>query len=168
MVHMAQTYPDIGLIGCEPFVNGVAMLLGKIRKAGVQNLRVHPGDVRDLFDVLPDACVERCFLLYPDPWPKARHARNRIINPAFARLVDGSEFDEFKPGFGPGTLCLQAQIHGITVGLLANNGPIDPAGANKATHFIQACDQALTQGSKVISPDAASFSASSRVLASPS
>jgi geranyl-CoA carboxylase beta subunit len=61
-----------------------------------------------------------------------------------ARLVDGSEFDEFKPGFGPGTLCLQAQIQGITVGLLANNGPIDPAGANKATHFIQACDQAGT------------------------
>ncbi|SDO30048.1 geranyl-CoA carboxylase beta subunit [Lutimaribacter pacificus] len=61
-----------------------------------------------------------------------------------ARLVDGSAFDEFKPGFGPGTLCLQAQIHGITVGILANNAPIDPAGANKATHFIQACDQAGT------------------------
>ncbi|MGX9352532.1 acyl-CoA carboxylase subunit beta [Shimia sp. W99] len=61
-----------------------------------------------------------------------------------ARLVDGSEFDEFKPDFGAATLCLQAQVHGITVGILANNGPIDPAGANKATHFIQACDQAGT------------------------
>ncbi|MDQ2090580.1 acyl-CoA carboxylase subunit beta [Marimonas arenosa] len=60
------------------------------------------------------------------------------------RLVDGSEFDEFKPGFGAATLCLQAAIHGVTVGILANNGPIDPAGANKATHFIQACEQAGT------------------------
>ena len=59
-----------------------------------------------------------------------------------ARLVDGSAFEEFKPGFGPATLCLQASVHGMAVGLLANNGPIDPAGANKATHFIQACDQA--------------------------
>ena len=61
-----------------------------------------------------------------------------------ARLVDGSDFEEFKPDFGPATLCLQAAIHGVSVGLLANNGPIDPAGANKATHFIQACDQAGT------------------------
>ena len=61
-----------------------------------------------------------------------------------ARLVDGSEFDEFKPGFGAATLCLHARIHGHTVGILANNGPIDPAGANKATHFIQACDQSGT------------------------
>lgn len=61
-----------------------------------------------------------------------------------ARLVDGSDFDEFKPDFGPATLCLQARVHGVTVGILANNGPIDPAGANKATHFIQACDQAGT------------------------
>lgn len=61
-----------------------------------------------------------------------------------ARIVDDSAFLEFKPDFGPGTLCLQARIHGIAVGILANNGPIDPAGANKATHFVQACDQAGT------------------------
>ncbi len=60
------------------------------------------------------------------------------------RLVDGSDFDEFKPDFGPATLCLQAAVHGRSVGILANNGPIDPAGANKATHFIQACEQAGT------------------------
>ena len=60
------------------------------------------------------------------------------------RLVDGSDFDEFKPDFGPATLCLQASVHGHAVGVLANNGPIDPAGANKATHFIQACEQAGT------------------------
>ncbi len=60
------------------------------------------------------------------------------------RLVDGSDFDEFKPNFGAATLCLQASVHGHAIGILANNGPIDPAGANKATHFIQACEQAGT------------------------
>jgi len=81
LVHMAETYPDAGLIGCEPFINGVAMLLGKIRKADVDNLRVHPGDVRDLFDVLPDACLSKVFLNYPDPWPKKRHHRRRFVTP---------------------------------------------------------------------------------------
>lgn len=81
MVHQAQANPQVGLIGAEPYINGVAMLLGKIRRAGVQNLRVHPGDVRDLFDVLPHASIDRAFLLYPDPWPKARHHRRRFVTP---------------------------------------------------------------------------------------
>lgn len=97
LVHMAARYPDMGIIGCEPFVNGVAMLLGKIRAAGVDNLRIHPGDVRDLFDVLPDASVAKCFLNYPDPWPKARHHRRRFVTPeylgALARVMKpGAEF----------------------------------------------------------------------------
>lgn len=83
MVHQAAQNPDVGIIGCEPFVNGVAMLLGKIRKAGVENLAVHPGDVRELFDVLPDGSIDRAFLLYPDPWPKKRHHRRRFVNPEF-------------------------------------------------------------------------------------
>ncbi len=81
LVHMAGRYPDIGLIGCEPYINGVAMLLGKIRKANVDNLRVHPGDVRDLFDVLPDRSLAKVFLNYPDPWPKKRHHRRRFVTP---------------------------------------------------------------------------------------
>ncbi len=81
MVHQAALHPEVGILGCEPFINGVAMLLGKIRKAEVSNLRVHPGDVRDLFDVLPDASVARCFLLYPDPWPKKKHHRRRFVTP---------------------------------------------------------------------------------------
>ncbi|MBK4217316.1 tRNA (guanosine(46)-N7)-methyltransferase TrmB [Paracoccus caeni] len=81
MVHMAATYPQVGVIGCEPFINGVAMLLGKIRAAGVENVSVHPGDARDLMDVLPDASIERAFLMYPDPWPKARHHRRRFVTP---------------------------------------------------------------------------------------
>ncbi|SFA86865.1 tRNA (guanine-N(7)-)-methyltransferase [Poseidonocella pacifica] len=79
LVHQAEQNPEVGIIGCEPYINGVAMLLGKIRQAAVDNLRVHPGDVRDLFDVLPDASIERAFLLYPDPWPKKRHHRRRFV-----------------------------------------------------------------------------------------
>jgi tRNA (guanine-N7-)-methyltransferase len=79
MVHMAATYPDIGFIGCEPYMNGVAMLLGKIRKAGVTNLAVHPGDVRHMFDVLPEGSISKVFLNYPDPWPKTRHHRRRFV-----------------------------------------------------------------------------------------
>ncbi|HBQ35635.1 MAG TPA: tRNA (guanosine(46)-N7)-methyltransferase TrmB [Rhodobacteraceae bacterium] len=81
MVHQAAQNPDVGIIGCEPYINGVAMLLGKIREAGVKNVAVHPGDVRDMFDVLPDALIERVFLLYPDPWPKSRHHRRRFVTP---------------------------------------------------------------------------------------
>lgn len=97
MVHMAARYPDIGLIGCEPFVNGVAMLLGKIRQAGVENLAVYPGDVRDLFDVLPDGSISKAFLNYPDPWPKKRHHRRRFVTQShlvpLARVMrPGAEF----------------------------------------------------------------------------
>lgn len=81
LVHQAARNPDVGIIGAEPYINGVAMLLGKIRRAGVDNLAVHPGDARDLMDVLPDASIDRAFLLYPDPWPKARHHRRRFVTP---------------------------------------------------------------------------------------
>lgn len=81
MVHQASNNLEVGLIGAEPYINGVAMLLGKIRRAGVDNLAVHPGDVRDLFDVLPENTIDRAFLLYPDPWPKARHHRRRFVTP---------------------------------------------------------------------------------------
>lgn len=97
MVAMAARYPEIGIIGCEPFINGVAMLLGKIRAAGVTNVSVHPGDARDLMDVLPDGCIDRAFLNYPDPWPKKRHHRRRFVTPEhlvpLARVMrQGAEF----------------------------------------------------------------------------
>jgi tRNA (guanine-N7-)-methyltransferase len=81
LVAMAQRYPQVRLIGCEPFVNGVAMALGRLRQAPAPNVAIHPGDARDLLDVLPAACLERVFLLYPDPWPKARHRRRRFVTP---------------------------------------------------------------------------------------
>lgn len=81
MVHQAAQNPDVGIIGCEPYINGVAMLLGKIREAGVTNVKVHPGDARDMMDVLPEGSIDRAFLLYPDPWPKKRHHRRRFVTP---------------------------------------------------------------------------------------
>ena len=97
LVHQALANPDVTFIGCEPYLNGVAMLLGKIRREGVQNVWVHPGDARDLFDVLPEASVSKAFLLYPDPWPKARHHRRRFVTPEHLAplsgvMAPGSEF----------------------------------------------------------------------------
>ncbi len=80
-MHQAAAHPEVGLIGCEPFVNGVAMALVRIAEAGVENVRLHPGDARDLIEVLPDRVLDRVFLLYPDPWPKARHHRRRFASP---------------------------------------------------------------------------------------
>jgi geranyl-CoA carboxylase beta subunit len=67
----------------------------------------------------------------------AHHREPVDMREVMARIVDGSELLEFKPLFGAATLCVQARIHGHAVGLISNNGPIDVAGANKATHFIQ-------------------------------
>ena len=97
MVHQAASNPDVGIIGCEPYINGVAMLLGKIRKAGCENVAVHPGDVRDMFDVLPEHSIDKAFLLYPDPWPKKRHHRRRFVTqeyqqPFHTALKPGAEF----------------------------------------------------------------------------
>ncbi|SFQ34629.1 tRNA (guanine-N7-)-methyltransferase [Roseivivax halotolerans] len=81
LVHQALENPEAGIIGCEPYINGVAMLLGKLRDNPAGNVRIHPGDVRDLFDVLPEASLDKAFLLYPDPWPKKKHHRRRFVTP---------------------------------------------------------------------------------------
>lgn len=71
--------PDVGLIGGEVFLNGIASLLGQIEDAGLDNVRIFPEDVRLLLPALPEACFERAFVLFPDPWPKKRHADRRFI-----------------------------------------------------------------------------------------
>lgn len=89
LAHVAAANPAIGLIGCEPFVNGVAMALGRLSEAGAGNVRLHPGDARDLIELLPPACLGRVFLLYPDPWPKARHHRRRFASAENLALLAG-------------------------------------------------------------------------------
>lgn len=92
----AEANPDVGLIGCEPFVNGVASLLQHLEARGLGNVRVVPDDARPVLDALPDASVGRVFVLFPDPWPKLRHAFRRFIGPdnlpRLARVLkDGAE-----------------------------------------------------------------------------
>ena len=81
MAALAARHPEVGLLGAEPYVNGVAALLGKLQALPAENVRIHAGDARDLLDVLPPASLARAYLLYPDPWPKARHHRRRFVTP---------------------------------------------------------------------------------------
>ena len=82
MLSQAQANPDVGIIGAEPFINGVAKLLSAIERAGVTNVSVTDADARDIMDVLPQSSIAKAFLLYPDPWPKTRHHKRRFMNPA--------------------------------------------------------------------------------------
>jgi tRNA (guanine-N7-)-methyltransferase len=77
----AQRKPSTGFIGCEPFVNGIASLLDHLEREAINNVRVFPNDARLLLDALPEASVERCYVLFADPWPKAKHAERRFIGP---------------------------------------------------------------------------------------
>jgi tRNA (guanine-N7-)-methyltransferase len=79
----AAANPDTLLLGAEPFLNGVASALRHIDEAGLGNVRLHAGDARDLLAALPDGALARVFILFPDPWPKARHHKRRLIQPAF-------------------------------------------------------------------------------------
>ena len=92
----ARERPEIDFIGCEPFINGIARLLTDIDQAGLGNIRLFRDDARLLLAALPEASIERAFVLFPDPWPKTRHHKRRIIAPTtlplLARvLADGAE-----------------------------------------------------------------------------
>lgn len=80
LAKVAESHPSIGFIGCEPFVNGIASLLSHVTQAKLDNIRVFPGDARDLLETLGDRSIGRVFLLYPDPWPKKRHHKRRFIS----------------------------------------------------------------------------------------
>jgi tRNA (guanine-N7-)-methyltransferase len=93
----AALNPSHGLIGCEPFLNGVVGALQHIRDDGLSNVRLHMGDALDVLARLPDESLERVYLLHPDPWPKARHAKRRFMNLGpldliAAKLKPGGEF----------------------------------------------------------------------------
>jgi len=79
MAAQAAKRPDVLIVGAEPFQNGVASALRHIDEAGLDNVRVHDGDVRELLGRMPDASLTRVFILFPDPWPKARHHKRRIV-----------------------------------------------------------------------------------------
>ena len=91
LVAQAAAHPQVGLIGCEPYVSGVARALSAIERQGLGNVRLFMDDARLLMQALPDGCLGRIFVLFPDPWPKTRHHKRRIVNPStaaeFARLL---------------------------------------------------------------------------------
>lgn len=91
LAEQAGRHPDVRLIGAEPFLNGVASALRHIDERGLANVRLHQGDAREVLDALPDASLARIFILFPDPWPKARHHKRRLVQPetvaALARVL---------------------------------------------------------------------------------
>jgi tRNA (guanine-N7-)-methyltransferase len=78
----AARHPEIGFIGAEPFVNGVVKLLRAIDDQALANVRIRDEDVTALLAALPDACLDRVYLLYPDPWPKRRQRKRRFVSDA--------------------------------------------------------------------------------------
>ena len=87
-------HPEAGYIACEVFENGICSLLSKLVPDGEEataplpgNLRLWPDDARTLLRLLPDECVDRLFLLFPDPWPKARHVKRRFVHPGLLPLL---------------------------------------------------------------------------------
>jgi tRNA (guanine-N7-)-methyltransferase len=91
LAHQAAANPDVSLIGAEPFVNGVVSALRHLEERKIVNARLYRGDARDLFGAIPDGALENIFVLHPDPWPKARHHKRRLIQKPFldeaARLL---------------------------------------------------------------------------------
>ncbi len=75
----ASRHRDVGIVGCEAFISGIAGLLVRIRDDGLGNVRIFEDDARLLLARLPDASLGRIFLLFPDPWPKRRHAARRFV-----------------------------------------------------------------------------------------
>ena len=93
----AAARAEVGFIGCEPFLNGVVAALTHLRDGGQRNVRLHMGDALEVIERLPAASLSRVYLLHPDPWPKARHAKRRMINDGpldaiAAKLRPGGEF----------------------------------------------------------------------------
>lgn len=79
LVWQAEQHPGVGLIGCEPYLNGVAKCLAHIERAGVTNIRLFTDDARLVMAALPNGSLSRVFVLFPDPWPKTRHHKRRFV-----------------------------------------------------------------------------------------
>jgi tRNA (guanine-N7-)-methyltransferase len=97
LAERADLLPDHGFIGAEPFLNGVAAALAHVRDQHLTNVRLWRGDALDVLGRVPDSALSFLYLLHPDPWPKARHAKRRMVNDGpleifAAKLKPGGEF----------------------------------------------------------------------------
>ena len=80
LAYEAGRCPDVGFIGCEPFLNGVAKLVERIDALDLDNVRIHPNDAGELLDALPPASLDGADVFYPDPWPKRRQRKRRFLS----------------------------------------------------------------------------------------
>ena len=87
LVWQAEHNPGVNFIGCEPFEDGVAKVLAAIDEKKLGNIRVHMGDARDVLRWLPEGSISRAFILFPDPWPKRKHRKRRLVNPVTLKLL---------------------------------------------------------------------------------
>ena len=91
LIGQALAHPEVGCIGCEPYMNGVAALLARAKRVGLDRVRVFPNDACLLIDRLRPASIDRLFILFADPWPKRKHHKRRLIRPetvaAFERVL---------------------------------------------------------------------------------
>lgn len=118
--------------------DGEAVLMARELVARLDwNKRCPPAPQKNFHEPVYDA--EELLGIVPTDYRKPYDVREVI-----ARVVDGSDFSDFKPRYGVSTVCAQAEVYGQPCGIIGNNGPIDPDGATKAAQFIQLCDQADT------------------------
>ncbi len=75
-----EHHPEAGIIGCEPFLNGVASLLAKVEAKGLKNIRIHNEAAEHLLEKIPAASLSKAFLLFADPWPKTSHQKRRFVS----------------------------------------------------------------------------------------
>jgi tRNA (guanine-N7-)-methyltransferase len=97
LIEQAKANPDVGLVGCEPFLNGVVAALAGLKREEISNVLLRRGDAQAVIKAVPDAFFSRVFMLYPDPWPKRRHHKRRVVSVSFiaalARVMrSGAEF----------------------------------------------------------------------------
>jgi tRNA (guanine-N7-)-methyltransferase len=93
LIDQAKANPDVGLVGCEPFLNGVVAALAGLKRDEISNVLLRRGDAQAVINAVPDAFFSRVFMLYPDPWPKRRHHKRRVVSVSFiaalARVMRG-------------------------------------------------------------------------------
>ena len=85
--HQAMLNKDCGIIACETYINGVLSLIDKIEKDKIENIRIYNSDARILLEKMPDHSIDKVFILFPDPWPKKKQNKRRIINDEFLDVL---------------------------------------------------------------------------------
>jgi tRNA (guanine-N7-)-methyltransferase len=94
LIEQAKANPEVGIVGCDPFLNGIVAALAGLKREDISNVRLRRGDAQAVIEAAPDAFFSRVFVLYPDPWPKRRHHKRRLI----ARGVIDSLARVMRPG----------------------------------------------------------------------